>query len=59
VYGAGTDLAFAFLCDRQPDPPRTSIAIGDCVAEVRVAVGEPVHLAGSEAPPSLSPGAAV
>jgi beta-lactamase class A len=46
VYGARTDLAFAFLCEDQPDPARTSAAIGDCVAEVRVAVGEPVMLPG-------------
>jgi beta-lactamase class A len=44
VYGARTDLAFAFLCEGQPDPARTSVAIGDCVAEVRVAAGEPVLL---------------
>jgi beta-lactamase class A len=40
VYGEATDLALSFLCDAQPDRAATSMAIGDCVAEVRVAVGE-------------------
>lgn len=40
VYGEQTDLAVAFLCEGQVDTARTSIAIGDCVAELRRAVGE-------------------
>jgi beta-lactamase class A len=42
VLGARTDVAVAFLCDGQLDTARTSIDIGDCVARIRLAVGETV-----------------
>jgi beta-lactamase class A len=42
VYGARTDFAVAFLCDQEADTAQTSIAIGDCVAAVCKALGEPV-----------------
>ena len=42
VYGANTDLAVAFLTDRQADTARTSIAIGDCMARIWAALGETV-----------------
>ena len=42
VYGERTDLAVAFLCEGQADTALTSIAIGDCVADLRRAVDEPV-----------------
>ena len=40
VFGRETDLALAFLCDGQEDLAATSIEIGDCVAQIRAAVGE-------------------
>jgi beta-lactamase class A len=40
VFGDKTDLAVAFLCERQVDTAATSIEIGDCVARIRHAVGE-------------------
>lgn len=40
VFGTQTDLALAFLCDGQEDVAATSIEIGDCVAQIRSAVGE-------------------
>jgi hypothetical protein len=40
VFGERSDLALAFLCDQQADGPRTGVEIGDCVAEVRRALGE-------------------
>ena len=46
VYGEGTDLALAFLCEGQADPAATSIEIGDCVARLREAVGEEVSFPG-------------
>ena len=42
VFGQETDLALAFLCDNQEDGAATSIEIGDCVAQIRGAVGEAV-----------------
>ena len=62
VYGDETDVAFAFLSEHQADPPRTEIAIGDCVAQVRLAVGEPVRrpqAVGPEHRSSVGPRAAV
>jgi beta-lactamase class A len=44
VFGARTDVAVAFLCDGQSDTARTSIDIGDCVARIRLALGETVAL---------------
>jgi hypothetical protein len=46
VYGRETDLAMAFVCDGQPDPAATAIDIGDCVARLREAVGEPISFPG-------------
>jgi beta-lactamase class A len=40
VEGRRTDLALAFLCDRQPDSAACGTAIGDCVASIRAAVEE-------------------
>ena len=41
IYGHNTDLAVAFLCDNQADTAWTSIEIGDCVAKIWQALGEP------------------
>jgi beta-lactamase class A len=48
IFGESTDLAVAFLCDAQTDIPRSNIAIADCVAEIRRAVGERVRLPARE-----------
>ncbi len=40
VFGERSDLALAFLCDHQVDGPRTGVEIGDCVGEIRRALGE-------------------
>ena len=40
VFGERSDLAVAFLCEHQADGPRTGVEIGDCVGEVRRALGE-------------------
>lgn len=42
VFGEETDLALAFLCERQPDTALTGMAIGDCVARIRTTIGESV-----------------
>jgi beta-lactamase class A len=40
LFGRETDVVAAFLCDKQADPARTSLEIGDCVATIWRAVGE-------------------
>jgi beta-lactamase class A len=40
IFGERTDLAVAFLCERQADTAATSLEIGDCVASICRAVGE-------------------
>jgi hypothetical protein len=43
LRGTRTDLAVAFVCDRQADTARCSIEIGECVASVWEAVGEGIQ----------------
>jgi beta-lactamase class A len=40
IFGERTDLAVAFLCERQADTAATSLEIGDCAAMICRAVGE-------------------
>jgi len=53
IFGDRTDLAVAFLCDRQRDTAATGLEIGDCVGRIRRAVGEAAL--GPRRPPEILP----